>query len=319
VAAVVLGLVALPPAAIARSLRGSVGFSGFNGKFRGWNVFVFGTVGTAGERSDDFSISLSKARTRRVSESHEWSLNLPARTVRLNRSLASIAVNYGLGARGRISFRLSGRPHRAGSGCNRHSQLSGTLRGNIRVKVGGAFRTLRVRRLRGPAFDSGSGNCGGGGGVCGVSQTTLGSSGPSDATRRSLSFSATTQRVGRRPRQTFETFSVSDPTAGTPFSSIHHDLSANVKRSSFTTDATLLNAAVRAPGAPLSGRLTASGSGTPTTFTEKCGKRHERLINRDGMLTGGRVTARFSAGGKVAFDATTMGTSVFFDAFRPAA
>jgi hypothetical protein len=311
VAAVVLGVGVLPPAAMARSLRGAVGFSGFGAKFRGWNVFVFGTVGTRGGRSDDFSISLSKSRTRRVGESHTWSLNLPARTVRLNRSRASIAVNDGLGARGRISFRLSGRPRPAGSGCNRHSQLSGTLRGNIRIKAGGAFRTIRIRRLRGQAFDSGSGNCGGNGGICGVSQTTLGSSGPADATRRFLSFSATTQRVGRRPRRTFETFTVSDPTAGTPFSSI-------VKRSSFFTDPTLLNAAVRAPGGPLSGRLTASASGKPTTVTEKCGKHHERLINRDGMLTGGRVTATFASLGKVAFDATTMGTSVFFDALRPA-
>jgi hypothetical protein len=315
---VVLGLaLALPSAATARSLRGSVSFSGFNGRFRGWNVFVFGTVGTTGARSDDFTLSLSKSRTRRVGESHDWALDLPPGTVKLNRSRASIAVSHSLGARGRISFRLSGRPRRTGSGCNRRNEITGSLRGNIRIVAGGGFRTIRVRRLRGQASDSSAPNCGGGG-ICAVNQTSVGSTSPFDATRRRLSFSATTERVGRRPRQTFETFTVDDPTAGTPFSSIRHDLAATVKRSSFFVDATLLNAAVRAPGGPLSGRLTASASGKPNTFTEKCGKHHERLTNRDGMLTGGRVTARFSGLGKVAFDATTVGTGVFFDALRPA-
>jgi hypothetical protein len=54
VAAVVLGLAALPPTAMARSFRGDVSLDGFHAKSHGFNLGIFVTVGRHSPSSDSF-------------------------------------------------------------------------------------------------------------------------------------------------------------------------------------------------------------------------------------------------------------------------
>jgi hypothetical protein len=307
-----LAALAVPPHAMARSLKGQVSFDGFGAKVHGYQVAVFGTVGTASAGSDTLTIELSKT-SGRVTQRHSWDLNLAAGTVKLNRSRPSIVVNQSLGASGGVNFRIGGTLRRGSRECRTHpSLLTGRLRGIIRIRVGDRFfKTITIRRMRvfGQDLPRGFLDCGGNGRSCFSTSRTLFGSSPGDTAIRRLDVDVSTEVVNHK-RQTFESFSVDDPSAGTAFSSIRHTLSATVRRSLFTANPALTAATVRAPGGRIRGSMSFAASGEPGTGSDTCRNRTRPLVFQPVQLTAGGVTARFDSIGAIPFGAN-MGPDAF--------
>src|SRR5690348_2815949 len=179
-AVVVLALLlaALPPAAMARSLTGTVLLEG-SARIHGYKALVGGDFNG---RRGDLDVTLSKT-SGGLTQSHLWTVDLRKSAFKLNRSRASIVVKKSLGARGLISFHFSARPRRVGSGCGVHARGEGTLRGTIRIKVGDRyFKTIVIRRLKATVEDSGSCVPGSGASFCptglSLSATSSGDPGP---------------------------------------------------------------------------------------------------------------------------------------------
>ncbi len=293
------------PAAVARagSLKGVIGLNFTGGRVHGYRVSLGGAVGTPGASQDVLSLVLTKT-TGGLAQSHSWGVKLAAGEININRSKASIVVDDPLGpggADGELNFTFSGPPHLQSLkrlfGCNsKHNVIYGTLTGTIRIKVGDHFfKTITVTRMTGWAVDTYTTN------VCLAPCPSpyyiVDGSGPFSLTKPVAYLEAGSPGGKRRPSTV--AVSVFDPTVGTPFLEINHELGAEAPKSFVSSNPNLTRAQVKTPGGVLSGSLSLKSSGPLHKLAPSvCKGGHYPETFRYAKVTKGRITATFDSIGK---------------------
>jgi alpha-tubulin suppressor-like RCC1 family protein len=275
-------------------LRGAIDLALHGGTVHGYRASLGGQVGTPGTSSDLLTLALTKT-IGGITQSHAWTVKLAAGEITIDRSKASIVVNDPLGTGtngGQLHFTFTGRPRSKNVPCGYNHVAVGTLHGTIRISVGDHFfKTITLTRMTGNAstyskvclapcprdyFAQGSGRYSPSKPLIGLEAATR--AGPRDPPRVDVS--------------------VFDPTAGTPFEQITHELEA--VGNFYSSSPNLTSATVSTPGGVLSGRLRLRDSGPRRTTGEVgCRGGHARVTSRSAMVTSGRITAMFDSIGKV--------------------
>jgi hypothetical protein len=284
-------------------MKGVIGLNFSGGLVHGYRVSLGGEVGTPGTSLDTLSLTLTKT-TRGLAQTHSWDVKLAAGEVNINRSKASIVVDDPLGpggADGEFNFTFSGPPHLRSLkqlfGCNfKHNAIYGTLTGTIRIKVGDRFfKTITVTRLTGWAVDTYTTN------VCLAACPSpyyiVDGSGPFSLTKPVAYLEAAGQ--GGKPKRYTVVVSVFDPTAGTPFIEINHEIGATAAKPFVRSNPNLTSAQVSTPGGVLSGSLSLKSSGGRRKYVaERCKGGHASATSRYATVTKGTITARFDSIGQ---------------------
>src|SRR5262249_46280631 len=108
--------------------------------------------------------------------------------------------------------------------------------------------------------------------------------------------------VGRGPGLPGEVVSVSEPTSGSAFDLIEHQITVVRRRAFFRPSANLGRASLTTPGRILTGKLSIRASGALRRGPAlTCHGHHYKSINRSARIISGRVVADFDSIGKWVF------------------
>ena len=294
----------------AGSLNGVIGLIFTGGLVHGYRVSLGGEVGTPGTSLDTLSLALSKT-TGGLTQSDSWDVKLAAGEININRSKASIVVDDPLGpsgADGEFNFTISAPPHQQTLkklfGCSsKHNAIYGALTGTIRIKVGDQFfKTITVTRMTGWAVDTYTTNvCLA---PCPSPYYSVEGSGPYSLTKP-VAYLEAAGEGGKQERYTV-TVSVFDPTVGTPFVQINHEIGGVAATSFVRSNPNLTSAQVSTPGGVLSGSLSLESSGGLRKFAgERCSGGDTQTTSRNATVTKGTITATFDSIGQI-----SLGTSL---------
>ena len=301
-------------AAQAGSLHGTIALSVLGGRVHGYSAGLAAVVGTS-HGQDSLTFGLSK-RTGNLTQSHEWSIPLPARDITIDRARASIKVIDLLGrggSSGELDFTFAGHPQRKTLPCPgaKDNVVMGTLRGTIRIKTGESFfGTVTVSRMSGiasdtpfpPAIHCPLPRCP----SAGYAFDGMGPPSPTPV----LGLDASTPAV-RNQQLRRVTVGVSESTTGTPFSEIRHKMTATGTKVLLASNPNLTSATISTPGGLLSGGVSLQSSGALSKSTYACKGGHSEVLSRPVMLTTGAITAAFDSIGNLSVD-TNLNNGLLF-------
>ena len=281
-------------------LRGLVTLNALGGKTHGYTKGVGASFGTAAGAGADLSLVKTRLARPLLTETDSWAIRLQPGEFALNRSKVWIEVIAPLGHYGQIDFTFTGKPRRRSLPCGQTQTVAqGTLQGKILIRTGERFfKTVTVRRMNATVMDTPTPATAVCPQVCAQPDYAVSADGPFRTGAASLGLYSEALGAGRFSS---ESFLVKDPTIGTPFSLIEHQIGIVRRRPFFTANPSLRGVTLTTPGGLITGALSVRGSTPLTNVSSTCKGHRYRSFGRGARVSGGKIMVRFNSIGAQVF------------------